>query len=125
MAIALIAADGHAVNLACRVREVTRAGDFAFVTRGPSARASRHAWLTSLTIQIHGASRGTHGAPRVHAELRLGRGIVVGHNAVAMLMRRARAYSVAPTAGDLVDRGFSANRTRRAVGYRHHSSIPP
>jgi hypothetical protein len=25
----------------------------------------------------------------VHAELRLGRGIVVGHNAVALLMRRA------------------------------------
>ncbi|MXZ68313.1 MAG: transposase [Acidimicrobiia bacterium] len=33
--------------------------------------------------------RGTYGTPRSHAELRLGYGIRVGHNAVAMLMRRA------------------------------------
>jgi putative transposase len=85
----MIVADGHAVKLACRVLEVTRAGYYAFVTRGPSPRAIRHAWLTDLITQIHAASRGTYGAPRVHAELRLGRGIVVGHNAVAMLMRRA------------------------------------
>jgi putative transposase len=41
------------------------------------------------------------------------------------LKRRPSARSVAPTACDLVDRQFSGNRTRRAVGHRHHSSIPP
>ena len=58
-------------------------------TRPPSVRSIRHAWLTDLIHQIHQQSRGTYGAPRVHAELRLGYGIRVGHNAVAMLMRRA------------------------------------
>ena len=114
----MIAADGHSVKLACRVLEVTRAGYYGSVTRSPSARAIRHAWLTDLITQIHAASRGTYGAPRVHAELRLGRGIVVGHNAVAMLMRRAdlvglplrrmrHARASAPTADDLVDRQFA------------------
>jgi putative transposase len=42
-----------------------------------------------LIVQVHQDSRGTYGALRVHAELRLGHGIMVGHNAVALLMRRA------------------------------------
>ena len=66
--LAMIAADGHSVKLACRVLEVTRAGYYGSVTRSPSARAIRHAWLTDLITQIHAASRGTYGAPRVHAE---------------------------------------------------------
>ena len=59
---------------------------------GPGRRQPaciRHAWLTDVICHIHEQSRGTYGAPRVHAELRLGHGITVGHNAVAMLMRRA------------------------------------
>lgn len=55
---------------------------------------------------------------RVHAELRLGYGVAVGHNAVAMLMRRAglaglsgsrgrrRRIRPADTPADLVDRNF-------------------
>ena len=111
--------------------EVTRAGYYGSVTRSPSARAIRHAWPTDLITQIHAAPRGTYGAPRVHAELRLGQGIVVGHNAVAMLMRRAdlvglplrrmrHARASAPTACDLVDRQVSGDRAGRAVGHRHH-----
>src|SRR5215211_4928988 len=38
---------------------------------------------------ISQASGGTYGGLGVHAELRLGRGMMVGHNAVALLMRRA------------------------------------
>ncbi len=57
--------------------------------RPPLSRAIRHAWLTDVITQIHLESRGTYGAPRVRAELMIGRGIVVGHNAVAMLMARA------------------------------------
>ena len=63
-------------------------------------------------------SRGTYGALRVHAELRLGRGIMVGHNAVALLMRRAglagatgrpkwRHAKPDQIAADLVDRDFA------------------
>ena len=68
---------------------------------------------------IYEQSRGTYGAPRVHAELRLGHGITVGHNAVAMLMKRAglaglsgnrtprRRTRPADTPVDLVDRNFA------------------
>ncbi len=67
---------------------------------------------------IHEQSRGTYGALRVHAELRLGHGITVGHNAVAILMRKAglsglsgnrsprRRTRPADTPTDLVDRNF-------------------
>lgn len=72
--IALMAAEGLAVKPSCQLLEVTRAGYYAAVSRPPSARAIRHAWLTDLIAEIHAASHGTYGGPRVHAELRLGRG---------------------------------------------------
>ncbi|MEW2386647.1 DDE-type integrase/transposase/recombinase [Micromonospora sp. NPDC047707] len=67
---------------------------------------------------MHLASRGTYGSRRVHAELRLGRGLVVGYHAVEMLMRRAgvrglpgsrrsRPKHQTPTASDLVNRDFT------------------
>ena len=84
-----VAAEHIPVEVACRVLDVSTSGYYAFRSRPPSARAIRHAWLTDLIVQVHQASRGTYGALRVHAELRLGHGIVVGHNAVALLMRRA------------------------------------
>ncbi|WP_374202736.1 IS3 family transposase [Amycolatopsis sp. GM8] len=65
-------------------------GFYAWRSRSPSARSIRHAWLTDVITDIHQNSRGRYGARRVHAELRLGRGILVGHGAVEMLMRRAR-----------------------------------
>lgn len=54
----------------------------------------RHAWLTDLIRQVHVDSRGTYGARRVHAELTLGHGIQVGHNAVELLTRRANLQGV-------------------------------
>ncbi|AVT32938.1 hypothetical protein C6361_29635 [Plantactinospora sp. BC1] len=65
-----------------------------------------------------------YGAGRVHAELRLGQGIVVGHNAVEMLMRRAgikglphrrrpRPKHQTPTAADLVNRDFTRGEPNR------------
>jgi putative transposase len=82
-----------------------------------SARAVRPAGLTELITQVHADSRGPYGSLRVHAELTLGRGIRVGHNAVAMLMQRAGLAGVVgrprfrhvphePTAGDHVKRHF-------------------
>lgn len=85
----MIATEGLSAEAACRVLGVSCAGYYAWRCRAPSARAIRHAWLTDLIGQIHTVPRGTYGAPRVRAELVLGMGISVGHNAVAMLMRRA------------------------------------
>jgi hypothetical protein len=71
------------------VLDVSASGYFAWRSRPPSQRSLRHAWLTERIRAVHVASRGTYGALRVHAELRLGHGITVGHNAVELLMRRA------------------------------------
>ena len=85
----MIAADGLPVQLACRVLNVSESGYYARRSRAPSARAIRHVWLTDVIRQVHIASRGTYGIRRVHADLILGQGIAVGHQAVEMLMRRA------------------------------------
>jgi transposase InsO family protein len=97
---------------------VSTSGYYACRSRPPSARAIRHTWLTDRIVEVHQRSRGTYGALRVHAELRLGRGIMVGHNAVALLMRRAglagatgrpkwRHAKLDQIAADLVDRNFA------------------
>ena len=108
----------HSVKLSCRVLQVTEAGFYAWRKRAPSPRAIRHAWLTDLIIKAHVESRGTYGARRVHAELTIGQGITVSHNAVEMLMRRAglqglpnrrrfRTKVQIATATDLVERSFA------------------
>lgn len=117
-AIKTLAAEGFSVDLCCRVLDVSVSGYYAWRSRPPSARSLRHAWLTEQIRAVHAASRGTYGAGRVHAELRLGHGIIVGHNAVEMLMRRAgikglpthryrRPLHETPTASDLVNRQFT------------------
>jgi len=45
--------------------------------------------LTDLITQVHVESHGIYGGRRIHAELTLGRGVIVGHNQVQLLMRRA------------------------------------
>ena len=112
---------------------VSESGFYDWRSRPPSARAIRHAWLTDIISQIHQQSRGTYGARRVHAELRLGHRITVGHNAVAMLMNRAglaglsgnrtprRRTRPVDTSADLVDRNFGPCRTRPTMGHRHRA----
>jgi putative transposase len=71
-----------------------------------------------LIVEVHQRSRGTDGARRVHAELRLGHGIMVGHNAVSLLMRHAGLAGITGrpkwrhakpdrVAADLVARNFA------------------
>ena len=86
----MMASEGHAVERACRITGVSHAGYYTWRLRAPSERAIRHAWLLDQIIEVHAASRGTYGARRVHAELTLGRGVKVGHNAIEMLMSRAQ-----------------------------------
>ena len=111
-------AEAHSIKTACRVLDVSESTFYADRKRVPSSRAIRHAWLTDLIVQVHAGSRGTYGARRVHAELTIGYGVSVGHNAVTMLMHRAdlkglpgsrrrRPRHETPTATDLVDRRFA------------------
>ena len=119
-----MAAEGLPVENACRVVGVSVSGYYSWLDRPPSAKAIRHAWLTELIVKIHADSKAAYGARRVHAELTLGYGITVGHEAVAMLMRRAGLQGLSgrpryrkvpnmPTASDLVDRNFSRSEPDR------------
>jgi len=111
-----MANEGLPIQVACRVLSVSESGYYAWRSRALSRRAIRHVWLTGLIAEVHRASRGTYGARRVHAELTLGHGIAVGHQAVEILMRHAglkglpgtrrRSAPHAPTASDLVGRDF-------------------
>ncbi|SER99293.1 HTH-like domain-containing protein [Lentzea xinjiangensis] len=89
-----MAAEEIPVKVACRLVNVSVSGYYDWLSRPPSARSIRHAWLTDLITEVHQASQGIYGSRRVHAELRLARGIVVGHGAVELLMRRAGIVGV-------------------------------
>jgi transposase InsO family protein len=112
-----MADEGLPVQVATRVLEVSESGYYAFCSRGPSAREVRHALLTDVIREVRQASRGTYGYRRVHAELTLGRGLVIAHGTVELLMARAGLAGVTGRprwkgtrpdliAKDLVDRQF-------------------
>lgn len=112
----------HPVARVCRVLGVAASGFYPWCRRGPSERARGDAELARRITQIHTDSRGTYGAPRIHAELK-DQGTPVGRKRVAGLMRalglegvhrRRRARTTrrdegARPAPDLVDRDFSAS----------------
>lgn len=125
----LIAAEkaDYPVDLMCRLLGVSRSGFYAWSTRAPSDRALGDAWLLEQIKEIHGANRGVYGAPRVHAELRMARGIHVGRKRVERLMRTEGISGLIPkkrgrttirvpgvrVADDLVQRDFRPSaRTR-------------
>ncbi len=119
-----MATEGLSVRVACRVLGVSESSSYAWRRRPRSARAVRDAWLTDRIRAVHAASRGTYGARRVHAELVLGQGITVGHQAVERLMRaagirglsgRPRYRKSAPHAAatDLVGRQFAREEADR------------
>lgn len=90
--------------------------------RGCSARSQGDAQLAAQIRTIHQASRGTYGAPRVHAEL-ANAGSHCGRKRVARLMRQAGLVEchrrrpvqttqrdpAAEPAPDLVQRAFAAS----------------
>ena len=84
-----LADDGISVAVACRVLNVSRSGFYEWAGRPPSPRSLADAELTATILEVHRMSRCSYGAPRVHAELRLGLGIACGRKRVARLMRKA------------------------------------
>jgi len=119
-----LAAGGVLVAVACRVLRVSTSGYYEWRGRAPSPRAVADAALTAQIREIHASSRGTYGVPRVHAELRLGRGVRCGRKRIARLMRAERLYGVYRRRGkrarpapavhdDLVRRRFVADAPDR------------
>ena len=110
----------------CRLLGVSTSGYRAWHGRRPSRRAEDDAALCVRIREIHTASRGTYGAPRIHAELSA-EGRRVGRKRVARLMRAAGIAGVSRRKGmrttrrddrarpapDLVERNFTADRPNR------------
>jgi putative transposase len=65
----------------CRYLRVARSGFYDWLRRAPSAREVADQQLIATITEIHAMSRYSYGAPRVHAELRLGLGVRCGVNA--------------------------------------------
>jgi putative transposase len=80
---------GQGINVqqACVVLAVSQSGYYAWRGRVDAPRTLRRIWLAGEIADVHKASGGTYGALRVTAELRYGRDIQVGHNAVELIMR--------------------------------------
>ncbi|MER6617528.1 IS3 family transposase [Streptomyces xantholiticus] len=79
---------GHNVKRACELLKVSRAAFYARRTAKPGPRAVGDAELTEQITAVHTRSRGTYGAPRVHAVLKR-EGAGCGRRRVARLMRAA------------------------------------
>ena len=80
--------DGHHVKRACELLKVSRTAFYARRTAKPGPRAVGDAELTSQITQAHAKSRGTYGAPRIHAVLKR-EGALCGRRRIARLMRAA------------------------------------
>jgi putative transposase len=114
---------GHRVSTLCRTLGVSRSGFYSWAGRPPSARRRQDEALLQRLRAVHRISRGTYGAPRIHAELAAD-GHRHGRKRIARLMRHAGLEGVhrrrfrrtterdparAP-APDLVDRRFRVER---------------
>ena len=107
----------------CRALEVSRSGYYAWLKASPSSLQEEDKVLAAKVREIHTASKGTYGAPRVHAELQA-TGTRTSRKRVARLMREAGLHGVSrrrrrvttvrgpeeERAPDLVQRKFTASR---------------
>jgi putative transposase len=114
----------HPVSRMVGVLGVSRAGYHVWEKREPSARRTEDERLKVRITEIHSASFGIYGAPRIHAELSDTYKINVGRKRVARLMREMgiqgvsrrgkrkvkKAVAEMPAAPDLVKRDFTATR---------------
>jgi putative transposase len=115
------------ISFMCSRLGVSRAGFYAWRARRPSRRDRADARLLSLVRAVHASSRGTYGAPRVHAELRAVHAVRCGRKRVARLMHTAGLVGVhrrrrigltrrdpaATPSPDLVKRNFAPHAPNR------------
>jgi transposase InsO family protein len=85
----------HNVVRACELLEVSRSAYYAQRDDAQTTRERGDAELIEQITAVHDESKGTYGAPRVHAELRQ-RGRRHGRKRIARLMRRAGVRGQAP-----------------------------
>ena len=104
--------------MACRVLNISRSGFYDWLGRPEPLRELRNKELVKIIREIYAESRGSYGSPRVHAELRLGKGMQVNRKRVERLMREEGMQGIyrrkgrrnlvnAATEEDLVRRQFT------------------
>lgn len=101
------------ITLACRTLGVSTSGyyDWVAAQTAPCERRREDLRLRAAIAEIHRASRGTYGSPRVHAELRLGQDVHVGRKRVERLMRAEGLQGV-------------TRRRRRGLTHRDPKAVP-
>jgi putative transposase len=111
----------------CRVLNISTRGYYAWRKRQPSERTQADQRLSQRLHEIHAKSKGTYGAPRIHAELADDDGLHVGRKRVVRLLRAedlrgvsrrkaprtTRRQPGARPAPDLVQRNFTAEAPNR------------
>lgn len=111
------------IAVLCRLLGVTRQGYYAYAKRQPSPRSVRYQELCEQVREIHEASRGRYGSPRVRKELQR-RGVRVSKRTVEQVMRelglwgrRKRLFKVTTAANpkhsvepNVLGRDFRATR---------------
>mgnify|MGYP001195401729 CR=1 FL=1 len=103
----------HPIKAMCEVLEVSRSGYYQWRSAQTSARALQTRAIREKIANVHAASRGTYGSPRVTVSLHE-QGEAVGRNRVARLMREAGL------------RGRQARRYRvRTTDSAHNDPIAP
>lgn len=120
-------AEHRNVKRSCELLEVSRSAFYQRQRGVPSLRQVRDDEFQELIVEIHENSRGTYGAPRIHAEL-TARGICCGKKRVARIMARAgisgrcrRSFrkttiqdlTASPTAIDHIRRDFAIGAINR------------
>lgn len=118
----------YPVRVMCRLLRVSPSGFYAWLKRAISPRKQMDLILAEKICEIHRVSKGTYGAPRIHAELARSYGLHVGRKRVARLMRERKIRGIrklrwiATTAmrfpqpifaPDLVKRDFKAREPNR------------
>lgn len=117
----------YPLSLLCKVMCVTRSAWYAWQRRPPGQRQQRNIALGTAAVEIHCASRGTYGRPRLLLELKA-RGMSCGHERLRRLMklkglagkqkRRFKATTNSrhsmPVAANLLARNFAPGAANRA-----------
>ena len=92
------------VRFICEHLGVSPSGYYAWLTRPACQRVTADEALTATIQEIHATSRGTYGAPRVHAELTDPKGpyqVPCGRHRVACVLFMHRRVWWGVTAGEL------------------------
>lgn len=83
----------YPIVMMCRLLGVSTSGYYASRSRPESARTREDRDLRTRVVELHKASRGTYGSPRIRDDL-VEEGFLVGRNRVQRLMREEGIFGV-------------------------------